>query len=130
MRSYFHFTAIALICAAGARAMAADFDGSKLLICAPVEAMDCALGECIKTRPDEIGAPAFLRIDFANNNVIGSRRNSPIEAIERSDDQLLLQGKEFGYAWTIALDRESGRLAATLVDRLGVFVLFGSCTPL
>lgn len=130
MQRYFHFAAVVLACVVSQASLAADFDGSKLLICAPVEAMDCVSGECIKTRPEDIGAPNFLRIDFANKAIIGSRRISPIVTVEKSDDQLLLQGQEFGYAWTIALDQESGKLAATLVDRLGVFVLFGSCTPL
>jgi hypothetical protein len=38
--------------------MAGDFDGSRLLICAPVQAFDCAPGEeCAKGLPEEIGAP-------------------------------------------------------------------------
>ncbi len=47
-------------------ASAADFDGSKVLICAPVEAIDCAPGEtCRKGAPADAGLPAFIRIDIA-----------------------------------------------------------------
>ena len=50
----------ALAWLAAGTASAGDFDGSKLLICAPVEAIDCAPGEdCTKGRPDDIGAPSF-----------------------------------------------------------------------
>jgi hypothetical protein len=35
---------------------------------------------------------------------------------------------ELGFGWTIALDQESGQMSGTLVDRDGVFVLFGACT--
>jgi hypothetical protein len=35
---------------------------------------------------------------------------------------------EFG--WMLALDQESGTMTASLVNREGVFILFGSCTPL
>jgi len=34
------------------------------------------------------------------------------------------------YAWTLALDQETGNMTVTMVDRDGVFVFFGSCTPL
>ena len=107
---------------------AGDFDGSKLLICAPVEALDCQGGEgCGKGLPDDLGLPAFMRIDFAKKAVIGPRRSSPIQAIERSDAQLLLQGTELGYAWAIALDQERGRMTVTLASRDDAVVLFGSC---
>ena len=112
-------------------ALAGDFDGSKLLICAPVEALDCASGEeCFKERPEDIGAPNFLRIDFAQKAIVGPKQTTPILFMDKSDTQILLQGKEHGYGWTLALDQESGALTATLVNREGAVVLFGSCTPL
>jgi hypothetical protein len=110
---------------------ASDFDGSKLLICAPVEAIDCAAGEaCTKGRPDDIGAPRFLRIDFAQKVIVGPQRTTPILFMDNSDDQFLLQGKELGFGWTLVLDQERGTMAVTLVNREGAVVLFGSCTPL
>jgi len=121
----------ALGLAAAWGAVAADFDGSKALICAPVEALDCTAGApCQKGNPDDIGAPAFVRLDFGKKIVIGPQRNTPISVLEKSDSELLAQGTEQGYGWTIAVDVKSGRMSATLTDREGVFVLFGSCTPL
>jgi hypothetical protein len=112
-------------------AAAGDFDGSKLLICAPVEAMDCVPGEgCSKERPEDVGAPNFLRIDFANKVIVGPKQTTPILLMDKSDNQLLLQGKELGYAWTLVLDQESGMMTVTLVNREAAFVLFGPCTPL
>lgn len=112
------------------QALGEDFDGSKALICAPVEAIDCTPGEdCVRGTPDDIGAPSFLRIDFAKKEISGSKRVTPIEAMKNADGQLLMRGTELGYGWTIALDHASGRMAATLTDIEGVFVMFGSCTP-
>jgi hypothetical protein len=112
-------------------AFGADFDGSKLLICATIDAMDCVSGDnCTKGRPAEMGAPAFMRIDFAKKAIVGAKRTTPIVSMETSEAQILLQGNELGYGWTLALDREGGNFSATLVNRDGVFVLFGSCTPL
>jgi hypothetical protein len=122
---------MALVLITAGTASAGDFDGSKLLICAPVEAIDCAAGAaCTKGRPDDIGAPRFLRIDVAQNVIVGPKQTTPILFMDKSDDQLLLQGTEFGYGWTLVLDQESGTMSATLVNREGAVVLFGSCTPL
>ena len=109
---------------------ASDFDGSKLLVCANMEAAYCSSGHtCDSGRPYDIGAPDFIRIDFANNNIIGPERTTPIVTVEKGSRQLLLQGTELDYAWSLALDIAKGRLAATLVDRDRVIVLFGACTP-
>src|SRR5512139_1525202 len=109
-------------------AQAADFDGSKLLICANIEAADCGPGQaCTRGRPDDLGAPAFIRIDFANKTIVGPRRTTPIVSMESGASQTLLQGTELGYAWSIALDTITGKLAATLLDREGAIVLFGAC---
>jgi hypothetical protein len=111
--------------------LGAEFDGSRLLMCANVEAADCAPGQtCVRLRPDDIGAPAFIRIDFNRKVIVGPKRTTDITSIEKADRQLLLQGTELGYAWSIALDTGSGKLAATLADREGVFVLFGNCTAM
>lgn len=131
MPSTLGFLCAALAATFALSALAGDFDGSKRLICAPVQAMDCAIGkECIKGLPDEIGAPTFLRIDFDKKIVAGPQRNSPVMFMEKTEQQILLQGSELGYAWTIALDQTSGKMTTTLVDREGAFVLSGSCTPL
>lgn len=117
--------------ALAASAFASDFDGSKRLICATVDARDCVLQEtCIGGPPYEIGAPAFLRIDFERKAILGPQRTTPILFMEKSEQQVLLQGSEIGYAWALALDQASGRFAASLTNLDGTFVLFGSCTPL
>lgn len=111
--------------------LASDFDGSKRLICANTEASDCGPGQsCVRARADEVGAPTFIRIDFAQKSIVGPKRTSPIVTQEKSGNQVLLQGTELGYAWSLALDTMTGRMSATLVDRDGAIVLFGTCTPL
>jgi hypothetical protein len=129
MRTVAYLLSGALTAAAALPVSASDFDGSKLLICAPVEAMDCvAGGACEKNTPDEVGAPAFIRIDVARKAVVGPKRTSAIQVLEKTDQQLLLQGTELGYGWTLALDQETGKLSITLANREGAFVLFGACT--
>jgi len=128
MRTYVVACAVALAGICIIPAHGADFDGSRLLICANVEASDCSPGQtCTRQRPDDIGAPTFLRIDFNRKMIVGPKRTTEITFMERDGGQILLQGTDLGYAWTIALDTGSGKMAATLADRLGAIVLFGSC---
>ncbi|MDP3584769.1 MAG: hypothetical protein Q8R61_06575 [Thiobacillus sp.] len=120
-----------LVLAFGSTATAGDFDGSRPLVCAPVEAMDCiAGGGCEKGIPDDVGAPAFMRIDFAKKVIIGPKHSSPINAMEKEPHQILLQGTELGLAWSMALDTANGKMVITFSSRDGAYVLFGSCTPL
>jgi hypothetical protein len=119
------------ICLAFGAGFAVAADVPQRLICATVEAMDCEPGAvCYRGRPSEVGAPAFMRIDLEQKSIAGPQRTTPIVSIERFRDNLLLQGTEVGYGWTLALDMRSGTMAATLVNQDGAFVLFGSCTPL
>lgn len=118
------------LCAPPGVALAADFDGSKPLICATAEAVEIRPGdEIVKERPSDIGAPSFLRVDIANRKISGPKRVTPISQIEKDDKQILLQGTEFGFGWTLALDQRAGEMTLSFVDRAGAVVLTGRCTP-
>ncbi|BCG00400.1 hypothetical protein PPGU19_049680 [Paraburkholderia sp. PGU19] len=124
-------TAVAiLVCSTPTWVSGADFDGSKPLLCATIDAHFCDIGEvCFRTLPGILGAPDFVRLNFARKLVINSQRSTPIRYMESGDGQLLLQGTELGYGWSIVLDTKTGGMSATLVNRDDVFVLFGTCTP-
>lgn len=120
----------ALVWSLGPAALAGDFDGSKPLICAPVQAMECYAGEeCKMELPDAVGAPAFMRIDFTQRRVVGPKRSSAIESITADENQLLMQGIELGQAWSMALNQKTGKMILSLVGNDVAFVLFGACTP-
>jgi hypothetical protein len=121
--------AAALLCSTTA-VSGADFDGSKRLICATVDAHACDPGEaCLRGLPDDIGAPRFMRVDFAAKTISGPKRTTQIRYIDTSVDQVLMQGTELGYAWTVVLDKADGSMSMTLVNRDDTFVVFGYCTP-
>lgn len=120
-----------LLMFAPALAEAQNLDGVQKLICAPVSAADCPFGEdCNPVTPRDIGVPTFVRVDLEKKQLIGPERNSPIRVLENADGQLLLGGSERGFAWSLAIDLESGDMSATLTDRDGAFVLHGACTAL
>jgi hypothetical protein len=121
--------ATALLCST-TWAFGADFDGSRALICATVDAHECDPGEvCLRGLPDDVGAPRFLRVDFTAKTIAGPKRTTQIRYLDTSADQVLMQGTELGYAWTIALDKTDGSMSMTFVNREDTFVVFGYCTP-
>ena len=127
MKKFLHFS---LLCLVWNLAGAADFDGSRPLLCATVESHDCDAGEtCQRALPESLGLPQFMRIDFAKQAVVGPKRSSPIKSIERSPGQMLLQGTELGFAWTLALDTASGKLVASFANGESAIIVFGACTP-
>jgi len=123
--------ALLMACLPFHAALGADFDGSKPLICATMEAHDCDAGEtCKRGLPGSVGAPVFLRIDFGKKEIVGPKRTTQIKNMEKSNEQIIMQGTELGLGWTLALDGASGALTATLVNRDTAVVLFGACTPM
>ncbi len=107
------------------------FDGTKTLLCASIEAIDCMSGEaCISGLPETIGAPQFLKIDFGKNEIIGPKRTTTVLHTMNTGEQTLLQGTELNMGWVFALDRATGKFTATLTDQSGAFVIFGACAPL
>ncbi len=112
-------------------AFGADFDGSKRLICATVDAHACDPGEtCLRGLPDDIGVPRFMRIDFADKTIAGPKRTTQIRYLDNSADQILMQGTELGYAWTVVIDKTDGTLSMSLLNRDDTYTVFGYCTPL
>jgi hypothetical protein len=123
----------AVLACSGGIAAAADFDGSKPLVCANVEAVECDAageGDCKRSNPAAIDAPMFLRIDFAKKVIVGRTVTTPIARMEENAGQLLLQGSELEFGWTMALDTTTGMYSTAITDREGVITLFGACTPL
>ena len=131
MQNLLKSCAVMLACLAPATGLATDFDGSKNLICATVEARDCVLREeCFTGEAKVVGAPAFFRLDFSKKVLMGPQRNSPIVSMEDNADSVLLQGAEIGYGWSIGINKENGDFSASMTNSEGSFLLFGYCTLL
>jgi hypothetical protein len=123
---------------------AADFDGSKPLLCASVSLNECLPGAgCESVTTDSINAAEFFRIDLKKKTIIVSARNQSrapqrIESSSTTDHLLVIQGsndgvegvREDGLAWSMAIDKISGKMVLTASgDEVG-FVVFGSCTAI
>jgi hypothetical protein len=121
----------AIVLLSCASAWAGDFDGSKTLLCATIEGHACDPGyACERALPADLGAPRFLSIDFTKKIISGPIRATPIVSMNRAEGQILMQGTERDFAWTVVLDTNSGEITLTLANRNDAMVLFGDCTAM
>ena len=137
---------IKLLCAAIAFApvglvAAADFDGSKPLLCASVSLNECIPGVgCELVTADSINAPEFLRIDMRKKTITVAAQNKsrPPSRIKTSailDEKLVIQGadegvegvRDDGLAWSITIDQNTGKMVLSASGEEVAFVVFGSC---
>ena len=115
-------------------AAASDFDGSKTLLCAPGEAVECMpRGDCQQRSPDEVGIPRFITVDFRGKRLSGNTANgeqhTPIQNVRSVDGKQILQGAEGGRGWSLVIDEQTGDMSAAVADQSAGFLLFGACTP-
>lgn len=121
-------------------AEAADFDGSKPLLCSVVSISECTANNgCEKTTIENVGMPQFLKVDPANKTVtpatpIEGRKPTQIERMEQVDGKLMLQGAEDGIenvrdglGWTAAISEATGKFILTASGEEVAFVVFGAC---
>ena len=121
---------------------AANFDGSKPLLCASTELQECIPGVgCERVTAESINAADFFRIDVKKKTITAAARNQSrppqrIESSTKTEHLLVIQGsddgvegvREDGLAWSIAIDKISGKMVLTASGNEVAFVVFGSCT--
>ena len=118
------------ICFAIMPVYAATFDGSKPLICAVSEVVDCGRHEgCEVAYPEDVNLPTFIRVNFKKKELKGGGRDTKIENIVSTDASMILQGMGIeGRSWTMSLNKETGKMTGGVVGEDFVFAIFGECT--
>lgn len=112
---------------------AQPFDGSKALLCAAMEAVQCAAGgDCTAGSAEAINFPEFFRVDFDGKAITstrsdGTKRTTPIEAISHSETGTLMRGAQAEFGWSMVISEEGKMTLTVSGDRQG-FVVFGACT--
>ena len=119
------------LCVAAASAAAADFDGSKPLICSAIETHDCIAGTlCDRGLAEDINVPQFIRLDFAAKTLSARGRSSPMKNFARAEGMLVIQGFENRRAVSITINEQSGKLVGAIAADEAGYLIFGACTPL
>ena len=133
--------AVAIGCLFSVPASAGDFDGSKELLCAVMDIIECVPGgKCMEVTSEEVGIPTFLRTNFKDKKLSatfadGTKRISPIVNLKKIDGKVFLQGAEDGIegardglAWSLAIDEQDGKMVLTASGHAVGFAMFGACT--
>jgi len=134
---------IALILSAGMApaAWAADFDGSRPILCSVIKVIECTPAVDREVNAESIGMPQFLHVDVAGKKVAPAtdregKRVSEIKRVERLDGMLILQGadagvrdKRDGTGWSATISEATGKFTLTAAGEKTAFVVFGACLP-
>lgn len=130
-----------IICIFTLPAVAGDFDGSKPMLCAVIDIVECGPGgNCQQLTAEDAGIPRFLKVNFKAKKITatrasGSKKSTTIKNSEHVDGKLILQGAEDGIegvrdgvGWSIAIAEDTGNMVLSAAgDEVG-FVVFGACT--
>jgi hypothetical protein len=134
---HWHIFIIASVLYSGA-VFAADFDGSKPLLCAPSSYTECTTMGCERVDAAAIRAPRFLQIDAKRKRIEpvggGAGRTSKIDHVERVDGKLIVQGVEDGVedvrdglGYSIAISETTGDMVLSAAGDGVSFTAFGAC---
>jgi hypothetical protein len=127
------FLTLAMVIPSAARAT--DFDGSRSLLVAIIDVIECQPGgQCENVSPQQARIPRFLEIEFDQKEIseVGDNqeeRRTAIQQMTENEDVLILQGSQNGRGWSITISKTSGEAVIAVSDPLSGFVLFGACTP-
>ena len=122
-------------CTAVGPAAAGDYDGSKPLICAALQAISCqSNGQCKQGTVDSLNLPQFFWIDgsaktIAEKGPDGQIRTGPFQTSTQSATHLIVQGTTDHLGWTATISKVSGKLTFTVTDGASAQIVFGACTP-
>ena len=127
---------LAVVLLAPGLASASDFDGSRNLLCAPTDAVQCeGAGECSRKEVELLNMSKFLYVDFAGKKLSGSvegaedEKASTIQNFQKLESTTLVQGAEEGRGWSLTVDQVSGDMTLAIAGDDLAFVLFGVCQP-
>lgn len=113
---------------------AETFDGTKPLLCATVDAVECAAREaCAPRSPEVLRFPHFLTFDAAEKRISavrpdGTRLDAPITTVTPLEDRLVLQGVENSLGWSVSINRTTGHMSVAVAGDQVAFSIFGICT--
>jgi len=114
-------------------AHAGDFDGSKPMVCAMIEAFECGPDTgCESGSPESNGLSRFLRVDVGKKEVRTTKqseeRTSKIEKVDHAGGVLLLSGTQNARGWNLAINESTGYMVLSVAGDQVAFVVFGACT--
>jgi len=123
-------------------AMAANFDGSKPLLCSLGQVIECDAGsECRSVSHQSVDAPDFVKLDAKKKKLQATTAGvtsepDTIDNVQKLGNRLILQGTQGGtegardaLGWSMSINHETGQMVLAGAGENAGFVVFGACTP-
>lgn len=107
-----------------------DFDGSKPLVCAIVEVLDCGVrGDCEHVDPEFVNLPNIFKVNIKNKEMGSGERTTAIDHISNGEGVTIMQGtsEDKSKAYSILLSQNTGKFTGSVAAYDYGFILFGSC---
>ena len=143
MKNFAKQVLVLVVSCFGATAIAADFDGSKTLLCSFAQITECDLGsECRSVTNESIDAPDFVKFDFRRKKftAISAGVETAPDDIDNVIDlasYVVVQGVQGGaegaadtLAWSATISHATGLMVVTAAGEDAGFVVFGACTTI
>ena len=120
----------------GAGTSATSIDGSANLLCAALDVVGCENGPgCVEGQARDFELPQFMLIDFENKLIrskddVEKKVVSPMQNLQKTDKQIIIQGVENDHGWSATINRESGNINFAASGPEVSFMVFAACTTL
>lgn len=131
MKRFYIFCSGLLI---GGIASAENLEDVDEMVCAAGHAQICLeTGDCYSTTPWELAMPDFVVIDLKKKTISTTKasqlnRVTEFTGVEKVDGLIVMQGIEYGRAFSFVIDELTGRMTVAIaLDGMSVTV-FGACT--
>ena len=120
----------------GAGTSATSIDGSTNLLCAALDVVGCENGPgCVEGQARDFELPQFMLIDFENKLIrskddVEKKVVSPMQNLQKTKKQIIIQGVENDHGWSATINRESGNINFAASGPEVSFMVFAACTTL
>ncbi len=122
------------LCIMPGHVLAAKYDGSVPLLCAPIEIIECeAAGDCLNSTAEDVNLPQFLKVDVKAKMLSAAEeggKKAEIKHLEHTNGRMIMHGGQEGRGWTLIISEETGKMSATISEDQAGFIIFGACTPI
>jgi hypothetical protein len=111
-----------------------EINAKDQLMCAISFASLCQIYEdCIEGTVETVDLPLLLRINpkkktIESTRLGGEQRFSTISAVNKSDNNLILQGVQEGSGWSMTINKTNGQMSVSSSLGDQGYVAFGVCT--
>jgi hypothetical protein len=126
---------LGLLASLPAGAAGDPFSEHEAMLCAVGSAFECdPEGGCQASTPDAVNFARFAKIDMKNRTIksvwpLDLRNETLVEQLVESEAAIVMQGMDEDIAWSMTIEKPSGRFVAAASGVGVVFVLDGTCMP-